>query len=155
MTTTTEMEYTYECCKCEKRFFTEWKECPACGGEVLYSPLSKEEIKTKNFTQLIDAGYRLFRVDRYKYQIKESEHKDLLKIDMKVQKEQIKFLKKIRSERNNDAVKQNLEALKKAAEGSDNLMPFILEAVKVYASIGEICNTMRTVFGEYKEHVVI
>ncbi len=90
-----------------------------------------------------------------KYQVKEPEYKDLLKIDMKVQEEQIKFLKKIRSERNNDEVKKTLEALKKAAEGNDNLMPYILEAVRVYASIGEICNTMRTVFGEYKEHVVI
>ena len=90
-----------------------------------------------------------------KYQVKESEHKDLLKIDIKVQEEQIKFLKKIRSERNNDEVNKNLSALKKAAEGSDNLMPPILEAVRNYASIGEICNTMRSVFGEYKEHVVI
>ncbi len=90
-----------------------------------------------------------------KYQIKESEHKDLLKIDIKVQEEQIKFLKKIRSERNNELVNSNLSALRKAAEGSDNLMPPILEAVRNYASIGEICNTMRSVFGEYKEHVVI
>ena len=90
-----------------------------------------------------------------KYQVKEPEHKGLLKIDIKVQEEQIKFLKKIRSERNNEVVNKNLSALKKAAEGTDNLMPFILEAVKSYASIGEICNTMRSVFGEYKEHVVI
>jgi len=90
-----------------------------------------------------------------KYQIKEPEHKDLLKIDMNVQNEQIKFLKKIRSERNNIEVKQRLDALKKAAEGSDNLLPFILDAVRTYASIGEICNTMRSVFGEYKERVVI
>jgi methylmalonyl-CoA mutase N-terminal domain/subunit len=90
-----------------------------------------------------------------KYKTKEPEHKDLLKIDIKVQEEQIKFLKKIRSERNNDEVKKTLEALKIAAEGNDNLMPFILDAVRVYASIGEICNTLRSVFGEYKEHVVI
>jgi methylmalonyl-CoA mutase N-terminal domain/subunit len=90
-----------------------------------------------------------------KYQVKESEHKDLLKIDMKVQEEQIKILSKIRSERNNDEVNNKLRALKKAAEGTDNLIPPIIEAVKTYASIGEICNTLRTLFGEYKEHVVI
>jgi len=90
-----------------------------------------------------------------KYQIKEEEHKDLLKININVQEEQIKFLKKIRAERNNEEVNKNLAALKKSAEGTDNLMPPILEAVRNYASIGEICNTMRTVFGEYKEHVVI
>ena len=90
-----------------------------------------------------------------KFQVKEPEHKGLLKIDIKVQEEQIKFLKKIRSDRNKEVVAKNLANLKKAAEGTDNLMPFILEAVKSYASIGEICNTMRSVFGEYKEHVVI
>ncbi|MGB5287335.1 MAG: methylmalonyl-CoA mutase family protein [Ignavibacteriaceae bacterium] len=90
-----------------------------------------------------------------KYQEKEPEHKDLLKIDMKVQEEQIKFLNKIRGERNNEEVNKKLRALKKGAEGNDNLVPLIIEAVKTYASIGEICNTLRSVFGEYKEHVVI
>jgi len=90
-----------------------------------------------------------------KYQIREPEHKDLLKIDMKVQDEQIKFLKKIRAQRNNDEVDKRLKALKKAAEGNDNLMPYIIDAVRTYGSIGEICNSMRSVFGEYKEHVVI
>ena len=90
-----------------------------------------------------------------KYQVNEPEYKDLLKIDMKVQDDQIKSLKKIKAERNNEEVDKKLSALKKAAEGTDNLMPYILEAVRVYASIGEICNSMRSVFGEYKEHVVI
>jgi methylmalonyl-CoA mutase N-terminal domain/subunit len=90
-----------------------------------------------------------------KYQINEEEHKDLLKINMTVQQEQIKFLNNIRSERNNIEVEKKLAALKAAAEGNDNLIPFILEAVKTYASVGEICNTLRSVFGEYKEHVVV
>ncbi|HEY6435992.1 MAG TPA: methylmalonyl-CoA mutase family protein, partial [Ignavibacteriaceae bacterium] len=90
-----------------------------------------------------------------KYQVEETEHKDLLKIDIKVQEEQIKFLKKIRSQRNNAEVNKKLTALKNAAEGTENLMPFILDAVRAYASIGEICNSMRSVFGEYKENVVM
>ncbi len=53
------------------------------------------------------------------------------------------------------AVKAKLAELKRAAEGTENLMPFIIDAVRVYAGIGEICNTLRDVFGEYKEHVVI
>ena len=64
-------------------------------------------------------------------------------------------MNKVRSQRNNDEVKLKLAALKKTAEGDANLMPLILDAVKSYAGIGEICNTMRDVFGEYKEHVVI
>ena len=90
-----------------------------------------------------------------KCQINETEHKDLLKIDLKIQDDQVKFLKKIKSQRNNSEVDQKLSALKTAAEGSENLMPFIIDAVNSYASIGEICNTMRKVFGEYKEQVII
>lgn len=90
-----------------------------------------------------------------KYKIDEPEYKDLLKIDMKVQDEQVAFLKKIKSERNNSSVEHSLKNLMNAAEGETNLMPYILEAVKSYASIGEICNAMRKVFGEYKEQIVI
>jgi methylmalonyl-CoA mutase N-terminal domain/subunit len=90
-----------------------------------------------------------------KYQFKEDEPKNLLKIDMKVQDEQIKFLNKIKSQRNQDAVIDKLRALKTAAASENNLMPFIIDAVKDYASVGEICNTLREVFGEYKEHVVV
>ena len=106
------------------------------------------------YEQEVERGERVV-VGVNKFQIKEEEPKGLLKIDMSVQEEQIKFLNKVRSERNNDEVKAKLAALKTAAEGTDNLMPYILDAVKVYASVGEICNVMRDVFGEYKEHVVI
>jgi len=90
-----------------------------------------------------------------KFQIEEDQKPDLLKIDLKIQEEQINSLKKVRSERNNEKVKRTLNALEEASKENKNLMPFILEAVKVYASVGEICNTMRSVFGEYKETVVI
>ena len=90
-----------------------------------------------------------------KYIVDETENTDLLKIDMKVQEEQIKFLTKIKSGRNNKEVEDKLKALRNAAEGDDNLMPFIIDAVKSYASVGELCNTLRDVFGEYKEQVKI
>ncbi|MBZ0199693.1 MAG: methylmalonyl-CoA mutase family protein, partial [Ignavibacteriaceae bacterium] len=76
-----------------------------------------------------------------KFQIKEDSPKDLLRINMDVQKEQIKFLNSVRAERNNEAVDEKLAALKTAAIGTENLMPFILDAVRVYASVGEISNT--------------
>ena len=90
-----------------------------------------------------------------KFKINENQKPQLLKIDEKVQGEQIKFLNMTRKKRDNDEVEKRLAVLKGAAGGSDNLMPYILDAVKAYASVGEICNTMRTVFGEYKEKVVI
>ena len=74
---------------------------------------------------------------------------------MKVQDDQVAFLNKVRAERSNADVTEKLTSLKHAAEGTGNLMPHIIDAVKVYASVGEICNTLRDVFGEYKEHVVI
>jgi methylmalonyl-CoA mutase N-terminal domain/subunit len=90
-----------------------------------------------------------------KFQVSENEKHELLKINIKVQEEQLAFLKKIKTERNNDEVQKALAALKTAAQGTDNLMPYIVNAVKTYASVGEICNTMREIFGEYKETVVI
>ena len=130
----------------------------AMGGmtEAIDSGFVQTEIQKAayKYEQEIEENERII-VGVNKYQIKDNEQKDLLKIDMQVQKEQIEFLKKVRSERNNEDVKTKLNALKKAAEGNDNLMPYILDSVRVYASIGEICNTMRSVFGEYKEHVII
>jgi methylmalonyl-CoA mutase, N-terminal domain len=90
-----------------------------------------------------------------KFQSDEDEELELLKINMNVQEEQIKFLNKIKNERNLQKVNTALSDLKKAAASNDNLIPFIVEAVKAYASVGEICNIMREVFGEYKEQVII
>jgi methylmalonyl-CoA mutase N-terminal domain/subunit len=106
------------------------------------------------FNQELEHGERIV-VGQNKFQDKEDQKKELLKIDEKVQRDQIEFLNSIRKKRNNEEVKQKLSALENAAKGDDNLMPFILDAVKAYATIGEICNTMRSVFGEHKEHVVI
>ena len=60
-------------------------------------------------------------------------------------------LSKVKRERNDLRVKETLAILKKAAQGTDNLVPPILEAVKVYATVGEISDTLREVFGEYRE----
>ena len=102
----------------------------------------------------IEANERII-VGVNKYKVDEPQPEDLLKIDMNVQKEQVAFLSKIKSERNNEAVNKTLSDLKNAAEGDDNLLPFILNSVTTYASIGEICNVLREVFGEYKEQVII
>lgn len=134
------------------------KKIDAMGGmiEAVESGFPQSEIQKSAYTfnQKME-NKECIIVGVNKYQIKEEEPKGLLKIDIKVQEEQIKFLNKVRTERNNDEVKAKLAALKKAAEGTENLMPYILDAVKVYAGVGEICNTMREVFGEYKEQVFL
>jgi len=79
---------------------------------------------------------------------------DILKIDPRVEEEQKRALKKLREERDNDAVKRALDDLKHAAMGSDNLMPKILACSRLYCTLGEMIGVLKEVFGEYKEPIV-
>ncbi|MEI7811945.1 MAG: methylmalonyl-CoA mutase family protein [Ignavibacteria bacterium] len=130
----------------------------AMGGmiEAIEEGYVQSEIQRASyqFTKEMEKNERII-VGVNKYQIEEGEPAGLLKIDMKVQDEQIKFLNQVRTGRNNSEIELQLAVLKTVAEGDDNLMPYILDAVRSYASIGEICNTLRAVFGEYKENVFI
>lgn len=85
-----------------------------------------------------------------KFQIKEEPPKGLLRVDPSVRISQMEKLKKLKSERDAEKVENMLAKLKKGAEGNDNLMPLILNAVKAYATLGEVCDTLREVFGEYQ-----
>ena len=85
-----------------------------------------------------------------KFQIEEKPVEGLLKIDESVGKLQKDKLAKLRATRDNAAVNAKLAALEAACKGEDNLMPFILDAVKAYATLGEVCGVMRKVFGEYQ-----
>jgi len=80
---------------------------------------------------------------------------ELLKVDPKLEKKQIERLKKVKSQRDNEKMKADLEKLKEAAQGDANLMPLILRCAEDYCSIGEICDVLRDVWGEYKEEVVV
>lgn len=74
----------------------------------------------------------------------------LLQIGEEVAKRQIVRLHQTKRERDNEALRRALTEVRKAAEGTDNLMPPIIKAVKAYASVGEICDVLRGVFGEWK-----
>jgi methylmalonyl-CoA mutase N-terminal domain/subunit len=76
---------------------------------------------------------------------------EILQIDETVASRQAERLRKLRAERSGDEVTRRLNTLRKAAQGKDNLMPYIYEAVKAYATLGEICDAMRDVFGTYEE----
>jgi methylmalonyl-CoA mutase, N-terminal domain len=106
------------------------------------------------FEKEVESGKRII-VGRNKFQVKEDEQPELLKLNVKTQEKQIESLNKVRSQRNNKEVESKLKELSIAARGDNNLMPFIIDAVRSYASVGEICNTMRAIYGEYKETVVI
>ena len=85
------------------------------------------------------------------FQIEEEPLRDILRIRPEVERYQREKLSKVKAERDNGKVKATLAALKKAAQGTENLVPLVLEAVRVYATLGEISDTLREVFGEYKE----
>jgi methylmalonyl-CoA mutase N-terminal domain/subunit len=76
---------------------------------------------------------------------------DTLHIDETVAHRQAERLSKLRADRSKAEVDRRLNAIRKAAEGKDNLMPFLFDAVKAYATVGEICDAMRDVFGTYEE----
>ena len=80
---------------------------------------------------------------------------ELLRIDPKVGDEQLFRLQKLKGKRDNRKVKDALEKLHYAVEKDENLMPLIIDAVKVYTTLGEITEVLRKVYGEYKELIVI
>ncbi len=83
--------------------------------------------------------------------IEEEEPIETLRIGPEVEKRQIKAVKEIRKKRNRKKWEASLRKLRIAAEGKNNLMPYIIDAVKAYATVGEVSNTLKEVFGEYKE----
>ncbi|MGZ6507322.1 MAG: methylmalonyl-CoA mutase family protein, partial [Tumebacillaceae bacterium] len=84
-----------------------------------------------------------------KFRIENEPKPELQKINPELERIQSERLANLRNTRDNELVNQRLAALRTAAEGTDNLMPHIVSAVKAYATLGEICNVMRDVFGEY------
>lgn len=87
------------------------------------------------------------------YQIEEEAPKDLLRVDPVVEKRQVDNLHKMKENRDQEAVERALANLREVCEGTENAMPAILAAVRTYATLGEICDVMREVFGEYEQHV--
>jgi methylmalonyl-CoA mutase N-terminal domain/subunit len=90
-----------------------------------------------------------------RYRTAEEPPEGLLRIDRRVQDDQLASLRALRARRDDGAVKTSLQALREAASGEANLMPPIIDAVRRYATVGEICDVLRGVFGEYREHIVI
>lgn len=154
------------------------------GGSYFVEDLTKKiEEKAKDYIKKIDAmggvlkaietGYvqREIQESSYKYQkgveskdrvvvgvnqysMDESITIDILKVDPEVEKKQKERLTTIKSTRDNTAVQNALNKLEKAAGSDENVMPLIVTAVREYATIGEICDVFRNVFGEYKAPVI-
>ncbi len=90
-----------------------------------------------------------------KFHIDEKPTIDILRVDPGVEARQVEKLKRLKQTRNNKNVEESLAELERVAKGDENIMPTILEAVKQYATLGEICNVLRKVFGVYKPGAII
>ncbi|MBW2018697.1 MAG: methylmalonyl-CoA mutase family protein [Deltaproteobacteria bacterium] len=111
----------------------------------------QKEIQESAYThqKAVEAGEEIV-VGLNRFREEEAPPKNLLRVDPAVRESQVTKLKKLKAERDNIAVASAMKALKKCAQGNDNLMPSIMEAVSRYATLGEICDTLREVFGEYR-----
>lgn len=120
----------------------------------------------KNFfqTEIANAAYKYqreidtnkrFIIGVNKFQSEKFELPDLLDIEEAVSELQINRLIEIKKNRDNQKVNMLLAKLKEAAKGTENLIPYILDAVKEYASVGEIIGALKEVFGVYKEQQII
>jgi methylmalonyl-CoA mutase N-terminal domain/subunit len=97
----------------------------------------------------IEANERII-VGLNKFQVKEEKPKELLKVDPTVRDQQVDRLRELKGQRNQTAVKDALAVVKETAQTGANLMPPILQAVRSLATLGEICDTLREVYGEYE-----
>ncbi|MFS8535341.1 MAG: methylmalonyl-CoA mutase family protein, partial [Limnochordales bacterium] len=89
------------------------------------------------------------------YTIEEETPIPILKIGPEIEAKQRERLARVRRERNAARVKETLAEVRRAAQDGDNLVPPILEAVKAYATLGEIIDELRGVFGEYEEVLIL
>ena len=80
---------------------------------------------------------------------------DLLRIDPSSQKHQVEKLARLRASRDNGKVSAALDGLRRAAAGTENTMPHIMDAVRAYTTLGEICDTLRQVWGSYTESSIV
>ena len=94
-------------------------------------------------------------VNAFQVEEEEEEEREILKIDPAVETGQIERVRDLRQRRDNAKVEEALEEVKRVAKDGGNIMFPILDAVRVYATLGEIAGAMREVFGEYHEKVVL
>jgi methylmalonyl-CoA mutase N-terminal domain/subunit len=105
------------------------------------------------YQQRVDAGEEVV-VGVNQYSIEEDTEPDLLHVDESVQETQLSRLAEVKEERDDEAVDAALEAVREAIENDENVMPSIIEAVKAYASMGEIMQVFEDRYGSYQETMV-
>ncbi len=145
----------HETNKIEKQVYEYWEKVEALGGVLpaIDQGFYQNEISQAayQYQREIDAKQRLIvGVNAYEEQ-GETINIPILEMDPKGFERQCNRLTQLRLERDNERVDAAMTALREMAQGTENLMPAILEAVKAYATLGEITDLFREVFGEYQE----
>ena len=137
----------------EERATREIEKIDVLGGSVnaieqgyIQNEISKSAYE---FQREIESGEKII-VGVNKFQNKESEKNSLFRIDESIRQTQIEKLESLRSRRDASVATKCLEQIRQAAVDGSNLMPFVIEAVDHYCTLGEIADTLRKVFGEYK-----
>ena len=141
----------------EKGAYEYFKKLDDLGGMIsaITKGFPQNEIREAGYTyqKEIDDNERII-VGVNKYTTQE-EPIETLKIEPAIEKKQVEKLQALKKNRDNIRLNYAMEDLKKAAESGTSVMPVIIEAVKLYATVGEICNAMKEVFGEYEESSAI
>ncbi|MGH9253658.1 MAG: acyl-CoA mutase large subunit family protein [Vicinamibacterales bacterium] len=106
------------------------------------------------FQQAVERGEKII-VGVNEFIDEEQQPVEVLYIDESVAQRQLARLQQVKAARDNDLVRRSLERLQAGARGRDNTMPLLLDAVRAYATIGEMCDALREVWGEYEETPVI
>jgi methylmalonyl-CoA mutase N-terminal domain/subunit len=140
-------------CQIEKEMLKEYQKVKEMGGAIAaienghyLAAISDGAIRRQ---REFEKGERT-SVGVNKFRTESAQPCGAFRIDPAIEQQQIERLKKVKSERNNRTVKETLEHVREAAKGDGNLVPPTLEAVRAYATLGEICDVLREVFGEYQ-----
>jgi len=125
------------------------------GGAPQAIEFMQKEIQKSayQYQQDIESGKKTV-IGLNKFQLVTDKPKDLLKVDPEVGRRQEEKLFNLKSKRDNEKVQEALNKIKQVAVTNENLMPYFIEAVKSYATLGEICGVLREVYGEYQQHFV-
>ena len=141
-------------CEIEERVLDYLEKIDEMGGAVcaIENGFFQKEIAEASFRrhQRVETGEDVV-VGVNKFIHEEEQNIKVMKTDPESERRQVENVRRVRKERGNDSVRKALEKLRKSAERNDNLVPPILEAVKSYGTIGEICDVLRDVYGEYEQ----
>jgi methylmalonyl-CoA mutase N-terminal domain/subunit len=147
--------YFVECLtnKTEKAVYDYFGKIDSLGGVIpaIEAGFFHREIADSayRYQQEIDSKKRII-IGVNEYAMDEPIMIPILEMDKEGERRQLERLSRLRRERDNEMVSTKLEALRQAAQGSENLMPYIFEAVSAYATLGEVCGVLRKVFTEYR-----